>query len=413
MEDRFRFGPALALITAVGMALRFYGIPGQPLTDDDIGVMVSASNYMETGHLGPTMWNHPPLRNIFVYWFLGLFGDSVWGLKFASLILGSLTVPLLGMAALMLLKRKDAALLAAMLLAVDSLHIDFSRQAVHEVYMAFFSLAGICLAVGRGAGLLPLVLSGLCFGLGLSSKWYVAFSLLATYAFLIYRLSKEQEAGFNEKLSSLVFMTASLAVIPVVVYSLSFLPWFERGYGFSDWLFLQRSMSGETVAHEGYNPYGFEIDHKAYLWFIKPVAFADLARGEGGVGILLGISNPLVWLLTLPSTVYLFRRGMREGNAGAVFVSGLFWFTYVPFLIAGRPIWAHSAFSVLPMAFMAIAYALTSPIEGKRHGQKALLAYVVLVLVASVPLYLLAVGKGLDLEWLRPLVMLYKPSYEW
>ena len=62
------------LISLTGLCLRIFNLHLQPLTIDDVSVVVSAVNYMETGHLGPTMWNHPNLRNIFVYFFIWLFG---------------------------------------------------------------------------------------------------------------------------------------------------------------------------------------------------------------------------------------------------------------------------------------------------------------------------------------------------
>lgn len=413
METRRTKLIAVAVVTLIGAMMRLYGLGSQPLSGDDAGVAVSAWHYVDTGNLGPTMWNHPPLRNLLVYASLWLFGGGVWGLKIASLATGILSIPLLFFLALRIFKTQTIAALAAFFLAVDPLHIDFSRQAVHEVYMMFFSLSGILLALEYQDGGKPVraIFSGVCFGLGLASKWYVAFPLLATVAFLIYGVFKRPPAN-AEKTASLFFVISALIMLPFLTYLLTFLPWFQRGYGIAEWFSLQRAMYGETKIHSGYNPYGFELDHNAALWFVKPVAFADFIFAEGRPKVLLGIAHPLVWLLTIPSILYLLSHAVRQKIREYWFLFSLFWFSYLPFLAAQRPIWAHTAFSVLPFGFMAISFALVDCTSGMRRRTLLLSGYVLAVLLLAVPLYLLAVGRGLDMEWLRPIVLWYRPSYE-
>ena len=59
---------ALALITLYALLLNGFQLASQPVSQDDFDVALSAINYMESGQLGPTMWNHPYLRNILVYY---------------------------------------------------------------------------------------------------------------------------------------------------------------------------------------------------------------------------------------------------------------------------------------------------------------------------------------------------------
>lgn len=406
---------SIAALTFLAAFLRFYGLSAQPLSADDHSVGVSAWNYMERGVLGPTMWNHPPLRNILVYLSASAFGEGAWGLKLVSFSLGVLSIPALFLAARRIFGSAKIALLAAFFLAIDPLHVDFSRQAVHEVYMMFFSLAGIYLALTYRDGGKPLwlIVSGAMFGAGLSSKWYVLFPLAATFGLLIHDALTRPAAAKREKYAGLVFISAALIALPLTLYLLAFIPWFQRGYDLADWVALQHSLYAETAAHQGYNPYGFEIDHKAYLWFVKPVAFADFIISGGRPVVLLGISNFLVWLFTLPSIIYIAYKGVREKTAGYNYLLALFAFSYAPLIITSRPIWAHTAFSVIPYAFMAIAYCLHEFIGGKKNGKIIASAYLLAVVLMTCPLYLLAIGKGLEYEWLRPIVLLYKPSYEW
>lgn len=400
----------LAVITLLGFALRVYGLSAQPLSADDIAVALTAMNYAEMGNLGPTMWNHPNLRSLLVYFALVIFGPGVWGMKIVSLTLGTLSIPVLGLTAKRILNDHKAALLAAFFLATDALHIDFSRQAINEVYMMFFSLCGILLALkfSEGRKTAWLIFSGIMFGLGIASKWYAAFPLWITASYLVYGVWKGRQD--ESKTSVTLFIFSALLILPLLVYLLTYIPWMHHGYGIADWLSLQKSMSLETATHGGYNLFRLDFDHKAYLWFLKPVAFGDIVFTESTPVLLLGISNPLVWLLALPSTLYLLYRGTKAKTAHYVYLVLLFWLSYIPFLLAARPIWAHTAFSVIPFAFMAISFSIFSVLDNKRYRRNVLIAYLCSVVAATIPLYILAIGKGYETDYLRPIVESYRPQ---
>ncbi len=410
-----RFGIALAAIALLGLGLRLWELPGQRIFADDACVGVSAVNFVERGILGPTMWHHPHLRDLLVYTSVQALGDSKIGLTIFSLVFGALSVPLLGLVALRLLGRRDVALLASALLAIDSLHIDYSRQGVHEDYMLFFTLTGLWLALefARRGGPGWLLGAGTSFGLGLASKWYVAFPLAVIAAALAARVVRGRLAR-REALHQLAFVFAALVLLPLSIYLASFYPWFQRGHGLAEWIELQRSMLHETQTHRGYNPYLPTIDHRAYLWFLRPVYYIDVGFGPGDPVLLIAITNPFVWLLTWPAIAYLAYRARKDRLESQWLLLALFGASYLPFLLlpARRPIWAHTAFAVLPFALMAVAYLLTEASDGMRRRRKLLLAYVAVASICAAPLYLLATGKGLDVRPLRPIVEVFRPAEE-
>ena len=402
------------LITLLGLALRVFGLISQSVSRDDIAVSFSAWNYVKAGHLGPTMWNHPNLRKILVYFSMNILGSNIWGLKINSLLFGTLSVFFTGMLAKNIFKNNSIAYLAAFLLAVDSLHIDFSRQAVHEVYMLFFFITGIFffLKFLDKRKLIFLVLSGILFGLGISSKWYVVFPLITTYLFCIYQVVFKEHREIKSKLKYFFLITSTYTFLPLTIYLLTYIPWFSRGFNIIEWFNLQKIMLAETITHSGYIPYGFELDHKAFLWFIKPVAFADFVIAYGKPKVLLAITNPLVWLLTIPAILFLIFKGCKENRFEFIYLSSLFIFSYLPFLLTKRPIWSHTAFAVLPYALMAISYLFIQLLKDKKYRRSFISIYLLLVIVISIPLYLLSIGKGLEIKHLKPLVEVYRPDYE-
>ena len=402
---------ALASLTLLALFLNLFLLSSQPVSEDDFNVAISAINYMESGQLGPTMWNHPCLRNILVYYALRMFGSGVLGVKGASLLLGTLCTPLIGLVARRIFKDDRIALIAALLWACDALVIDFSRQGINDIYLAFFPLAAIYLAYryresGNQGWLLG---SGVCFGLGLASKWSALFPLLVTFTLLVAAIRKEAEGPATARLARYFHAAVLLLLVPLLVYFLTFAPWFGRGYSLAEWPALQRSMFLETSQHAGYHPKQWDDrDNRAYKWFVMPSVFVDpfmnMDAPDGGsrdipsfdksVTVVLGYANPLVWLLVLPAIFLLIRRAIREREEGAWYLAGLFLVSYLPLVLSPRPIWLNTALSVLPYAVMAVAGLVWTAAQRFKRRQLALTAYLLLVLLVASPLYLLAIGKG-------------------
>lgn len=414
MSNR-RFLLLTLLLTLAGFALRIYHLAEQPASVDDYSVAITAINYLENGQLGPTMWNHPALRNILVYSSMQLFGSGLWGVKGWSILFGTLTVPLLAMVGRRIFHSGPVALIAAFLWMIDPLPIDFSRQAINDIYLAFFPLAAILCAFVFRERRNPwwLVAAGILFGLGLASKWSVLFQLVPTGLLLLTAEWKQRTAGEAGRGGRVLLLVATLLVLPATIYFLTFFPWFGRGYSLAEWPALQHAMYRETKLHTGYHK-NIEGDHLAYQWFIRPVTYRDIFfyRGDAGavrqepsveenVAILFVIADPLVWLLVLPATLLAGYRGVRARDEGLCFLTGLFYLSYLPLAITARPIWVNTALVVLPYGLLAVAWLLWEGLGRFAVRNRLVVAYLALVTVIAVPQYLMAIGDGLRLPYFR------------
>ena len=419
MLSKRDFSRGLIAIFLGGLALRTFLLSWQPVSFDDFDVAISAINYLENGQLGPTMWNHPDLRSILVYWSLRLFGTGVLGLKGISLLFGALCVPLIGVVCRDLTGDNRIGLLAALLMAVDSLAIDFSRQAINDIYLAFFPMLGIYLYYRyRGGGRqLWLLASGAAFGLGLASKWSVAFPMAVTLAMALNAIRRETRGLISLRLARTAHALSALLILPLILYILTFIPWFAKGHSVGEWAALQRSMYIETSQHTGYRTDAMvDKDIRAYEWFIRPVTFRDLyfnidtedqlrLSTERNATIILAVTNPLVWLLVLPAMGYMTFRGWREGRDGLIFLSALFVSSYLPLAVVRRPIWLNTALSVLPYALMTVAFFLWSMAGKFRNPVRILTAYAGLILLVTPLFYVLAIGQGLKTPVVKEYLM--------
>ncbi|KAF0220988.1 MAG: glycosyl transferase family [Geobacteraceae bacterium] len=409
------FLPMLLLLTLLGLFSRQYLLHSQPVSVDDFSVGLTAINYVESGQLGPTMWNHSNLCGILVYGAMRLFGTGVVGLKGVSLMFGLFSIPLLGLVARRFMS-ESAALLASFLWTVEPLAIDFSRQAIGDIYLAFFPLLGIYFACRYRESRRQywLLAAGVSFGCGLSTKWSVIFPLAVTLVLVARSIRKGREESGACRAISMVHCFAALVLLPLIIYLLTFIPWFGRGYDASEWPALQQAMYRETSQHTGYHPLEQDYrDHWAYEWFVRPITYEDVYANRDGNGqegldgsdgrmtVLLAVANPLVWLAVLPSLLFAAWQGIRKRDEGLCYLAGLFLCSYLPLALAQRPIWANTALSVLPFAFMAVAYSITAIAGNPVTRQRIIAAYVVAVALTTAPLYPLVIGKGFELPYLK------------
>ncbi|HZZ83284.1 MAG TPA: phospholipid carrier-dependent glycosyltransferase [Anaeromyxobacteraceae bacterium] len=358
---------ALALLlatTGLALLLRVVWLSGQPLLPDDLAVGVTAHNFTRWGWPEPTMWNHPRLRDSLVALSEQAFGRGPWGLKIWSVAIGTLSVPATGLLVWELTGSGVAAVLASFLLAIDPLHLDFSRQAINDVQLAFFPVAALAAAwtYRRSRRCTCLAVAGLLFGLGLATKWSAAAQLLIALLAVMGDALRSKEP--RERASELIFVAACLVVLPATVYLLTYLPWFQRGYELVDLLQFHGRMALETVTHTGYGNklpgYLGEIV-QPWRWFLAPVYYLEYALPRGSVGpdpgYIVGVANPLTWLLVWPACGLAAWTAALRRDEGLTWSVALFLVTYLPFAFATRPIWTNTALAVAPFALALVAWA--------------------------------------------------------
>jgi len=398
-----RVAAALALVTALAFGLRAAHLSAQPLIGDDVSVGLTAQQFTDSGIPEPTMWNHPRLRDELVALSLGAFGETPWGLKAWSVALGTLSATATALLVLLLGGGAAAAVIAGLLVAIDPLHLDFSRQAINDVYLAFFPVAALAAAwryrAARRTGWL--VLAGALFGLGLASKWSVAFPLAFAGA-VLGADALRRPAPRRERAAEVAFLAAALALLPLAIYLLTFLPWFGRGYSLAEWVRFHGSMAFETATHTGYagtkRPgYAGELIG-AWRWFIEPVYYADIAPPQPGSegAYVIGLSNPLTWLAVWPAAALALWRAARQRDRVAALLLALFAVAYLPFALSlRRPIWTNSAVGVVPFAMALVAWAA---VELRRLRPRLAGAWIVAAAASGALLWFPAAGVSTSLS---------------
>lgn len=358
----------LVALALLALALRVAGLGGQLLISDDVAVGETARNFVELGLPEPTMWNHPRLRDLLVHLSLDAFGEGAWGIKAWSVVLGTLSVPATALLVMAVTSSLPAAAIAGVAVAVDPLHLDFSRQGINDVYLAFLPVAAILALLRYRARRRPgwLALAGILLGLGLATKWSAAFPVGAAAAVVLWTVLRDAPTARERGAEALLFASC-LVLLPLGVYTLTYAPWFGRGHDLVEFVRLQRAMGFETATHTGYQGTklpGFPGEVVgAWRWFVQPIWYVDYlpsmpARPVPADRLFLsGVANPLVWLATLPAAAWALWRWARGRDAGAGWLLLLFLAAYLPFVGVPRPIWTNSALAVVPFSAALVGWA--------------------------------------------------------
>jgi dolichyl-phosphate-mannose-protein mannosyltransferase len=399
-----RAARVLVALTLVALVLRAVGLGGQLLIADDAAVGETARNFVQLGLPEPTMWNHPRLRDLLVNLSLDAFGDGAWGVKAWSVAMGTLSVPATALLVLALTSSLPAAAIAGLAVAVDPLHLDFSRQGINDVYLAFLPVAAILALLRYRARRRPgwLALAGVLLGLGLATKWSAAFPVGAAAAVVLAVVLRESPSG-RERAAELVLFASCLVLLPLAVYVLAYAPWFGRGHDLVEFVRFQRAMGVETATHAGYDGTklpGFPGEAVgAWRWFVQPIWYVDYLPSMPGRPVpadrlfLSGVANPLVWLATLPAAAWAAWRWLRGRDAGAGWLLLLFAAAYVPFVAVPRPIWTNSALAVVPFSAALVGWAAAG-LAGRGRMRLAVKGWAAAAVVVAALLWPPAMGTS-------------------
>lgn len=120
-------------------------------------------------------YQHPPLAKQLVALSIAAVGDSPWGWRLASVIMGALSLVALYQLALLGMSSYYA-LIAVILVFANGLFFTLSRLALLEIFTLGFTLLALAAWMRRlygnsGRGVMTLFLPGLFFGLALAAKW--------------------------------------------------------------------------------------------------------------------------------------------------------------------------------------------------------------------------------------------------
>ncbi|URN94578.1 MAG: phospholipid carrier-dependent glycosyltransferase [Candidatus Pristimantibacillus lignocellulolyticus] len=352
---------------------------------------------------------HPPLGKILIALGIQLFGFGPFGWRFMGTLFGVLMLPVIYFMAKAILRKTVYAAGAIILLAVDFMHFTQTRIATIDVYAVFFIML-MFFFMNQYATLnfyrerlrstwIPLGLAGLCFGLGVASKWIVLYGgagLAIMLAIVLWRRYQQYRAakllleeGKNLKVEYIAQLTTmKQKFVPYTVYTLLICILFYIGvpaliYALSNIPVLTALPSGYTwqaLVDYQVNMYNYHSNlvsshpFSSTWWewpFMKrPVwYYVDSEIATGLRSTIVALGNPIIWwsgIFAMIATIFISIR-KKEYMAMMLFIA--YGSQYIPWMLVPRETFLYHYFAMVPFIVLSIMY-IAKYIEEKNRMRK-------------------------------------------
>ncbi|KJH71309.1 dolichyl-phosphate-mannose--protein O-mannosyl transferase [Aliterella atlantica CENA595] len=467
-DNWFRIG--LAIIFLLSLFLRFWGLGRfNTFVFDEVYYAKFANNYLTNTQFFNA---HPPLSQyiIAVGIWLGShlpFGQdtinnltgsvrSTWSYRWINAFTGSFIPLVIAAIAYQISNRRNYALIAALFAATDGLFLVESRYALNNIYLVIFGLLGqLFLLLGLKSHnrkrSLFLALAGVWFGASAAIKWNGLWFLLGAYLIwlaawviswvkpLRNTYATRPNASPLQNLTQLKIghILVYLAIIPVAVYSLAWIPHLQQNPKPNFWEMQYQILSYHERIGDGANVHPYCSDWYTWLFMLRPVAyfyktasstteplsFTTPALPAGAAKIIYDVhamGNPALWWLSTAAIFYMLWLLLRHSwtpktnifsqtsdrhitDNWIVLYLTLNWLAnLLPWVPVTRCVFIYHYMGASVFSGLAIAFFVDRWLESYRPQLRALGVTIIFVILAAfvfwMPIYL---GLPLSLEAYR------------
>ena len=211
-----------------------------------------------------------------------------WSYRWVNALTGSFIPLVVGAIAYKLTHRWSYSLIATLLMALDGLFLVESRYALNNIYLVIFGLlAHLCLIIALQNSQLKqkkwCALSGIFFGASAAIKWNGLGFLLGIYllwilAWIIDFFAPQKKSEYtspwqNLTRLNLIQFTLNLFVIPIITYSLLWIPHIILNPKYGFWEMQQQIFSYHQRIGSGPDTHPYCAQWFTWPLMIRPVVY--------------------------------------------------------------------------------------------------------------------------------------------
>lgn len=421
-------------------------------------------------------WTHPPLGKVIMSLGIQAFGMNPFGWRFCGTVAGILMLPAMYIFGKLLFKKRVWASALMLLMTLDGMHYVQTRIATIDSYsVLFIILMFLCMYKYYTMNFyedklwktfIPLGLSGIFFGLGAATKWiclYAGAGLAIIFFISLGRRIMEYMRALDavkhpEKYSqaelkylrhisdsclrnvilTLLFCVLFFVIIPVIIYCLSYIPYFDtpENLGKKWYDIIWQNQEAMFNYHSGLSDsHGFRSPWYEWPVMARPMWFYD-GVDTAPAGMMECISccgNPLIWwaglVCTVISIVILVKKALRRYKVTSpqmllrrnreiqmlLFITLGLAANYLAWVFVPRSTFIYHYFASLPFIMMFTVYVFKKLYEsasGKQKKQVAagIIAFFAFALVLFVMFYPIYTGTMVS-RWYVDNFLVWLPSW--
>lgn len=283
-------------------------------------------------------WTHPPLAKEIMAASLTIFKtQDHWGWRLPGVFLGTISILLVYLIAQSLFKNLKVSLLSAFFFSLDGINFVQSRTGMNDTYLIFFILATLLLIIRK-----KLLLSSICFGLAIASKWAGVYFILPVFLTLIHQKSIPKFLYF--------------ILIPPIIYLATYIPYFLQSYTLSDFLKLQEQMwiyhTTLKATHDYSSPWW------SWPFNLYPVWYYVFYASNGLVGNIFLTGNPTLSFIGFFAIVATAFESYFRKNFNLFLTTICFLVFILPWALSPRIMFLYHYGPSIPFLCLAAAYQI-------------------------------------------------------
>lgn len=366
-------------------------------------------------------WTHPPLGKFIISIGVRIFGMCPFGWRIMGTLFGIAMLPIFYLFSRKLFKKTSIATFTTILLAADFMHFAQTRIATIDVFVTFFIILMYYFMyryyrmsfydTDLKKTFLPLLFCGISMGLGCAAKWpgvYAGIGLAVIFfvtlgrRYMEYRYAKANPEGESNGIShqdvikkfkkntllTIAFCCLAFVVIPVTIYTLSYIP-FNNG---TDMGLVQRMLKNQMDMWNYHSKLDAEHPFSScwYEWPImkRPIWYFNTTLANGMQENISAFGNPLVWWIGIPAFVYMLYRVIAKKDRNSIFLSIAYLAQLLPWVGVTRCTFIYHYFPSVPFITLMIGYCMYQICQRKtKRGRTIALSCCALYVVAAIGLF--------------------------
>lgn len=377
---------------------------------------------------------HPPLGKAIMAIGVLIFGMCPFGWRFMGTLFGVLMIPVMYAIGRKMTNRMWLASIMTLLFTFDFMHFAQTRIATIDVFitmfvmlMYYFMLCYYKMSFNDTPlkkTFIPLLLSGICMGLGCASKWtgvYAGAGLAVIFAAVMIRRygeyrsaladPKGSTAGIEHSdvinnygirtLKTLTFCLVAFIVIPAAIYLVSYIPFVDSNHPglVTKMLENQKYMYSYHSNLESTHPYQsswyqWPVINRPILYYLESVT-DTLKSGISSMG------NPLVWWVGILAFIYMLYLIFKDKDRMALFLSIGYLAQYLPWMVVSRCTFIYHYFPSVPFVVMMIGYGIYRLAGDRKLPKVGAWVYTALAIALFVGFYPVLSGYPVTLEYAK------------
>ncbi len=353
-------------------------------------VFYTRSAYNLVNGQQPYEKTHPPLGKTLIGWGIRFFEMTPFGWRIVPALAVSLLPLLLFQAGRLLTGRRLVAWLAAALCLVESLTFGIGRMANIDGFLVLFETAMLVALLRwfladegklRRSNLPWLLLAGVCFGLAASIKWSALFMGFAIFLLLVgwqlrklifaWRADQRRNYLCHELPTQLLAWGGCFLLLPLLIYYLSHYEFLQTLEGQPSPFSLQGLQAfwqqqqfilgfhGGKKAFESHS-----LASPFYTWplLYKPVQeiFIATKLPENYRSAISMVGNPVIFWSGFIAMLGWGWRALGSQCKRAIFLAGVYFFTFLPWILVQRPSFFYAYFPFVPVLILGLATAVAA-----------------------------------------------------